>query len=236
MGSTGVDKGDTDENHTDLEDSLSSGAYGDSSPFIQAAEGIREAPSGPPGGDTALWARHRRLHQRQIVPNPAPTPLQAVKTVVESVVQIVVENGQSSVGAFMLPTVPTVISFPSYGQLTVPIVPAYPSSPPQTLPTVPAYPFTSAVAAITGAATEMPPPSNTAIPVPGIGPEGSSAVRGANSSDTTSSTMHMPTSSTLLMTSSSSSVQSSTPIPSRASSVPNFPFLTTGGNFSRTSG
>ncbi|MCJ1432177.1 hypothetical protein MMC27_001533 [Xylographa pallens] len=90
-----------------------------------------------------------RLQNRDI------TDLPAVQTVVTSVVDIVFESGSSQVAEITLsglPTVPTVVSFPSYGPLTVP---AFPTYPPQTLPTVPAYPFPSSAVPSSTATSSM---------------------------------------------------------------------------------
>ncbi|KAI9871371.1 MAG: hypothetical protein M1830_002977 [Pleopsidium flavum] len=238
MSSTGVGTADVDEDHDHPTDSPLGGGYASSSLELRAPEDVNVKQGGTLRRGLALWARHRRLHQRHIVPNPGSAPSGAVKTVIESVLQVVVENSQSSIAALTLPTVPTVVSFPSYGQLTVPAVPTYPSFPPQTLPTVPAYPFTSA--APTTLRTTMPSTSNAVTSAPVIGPGRSSAYQGSNSSEMTSSSIHTPLTSTLSTPLSSSSVQSSASSlssilsqKSQASSVPVFPLATAGGNFSR---
>jgi len=241
MSSTGVGTADVDEDHGNPEESSSGGGYASASLELRTPGNPKEKQGGSLGRGLALWARHRRLHQRQNVSDQGPASIGAVKTVIESVVQFVVENGQSSIAALTLPTVPTVVSFPSYGQLTVPAVPTYPSFPPQTLPTVPAYPFTSAAAATLGATTAMPSPSNAATSAPAAGPERSSASQGSNSSGIAGSSSYAPLTSTLPTPLSLSSVQSSSSISSilsqmsQASSLPVFPLMTAGGNLSRIS-
>ena len=112
-----------------------------------------------------------RLQNRDI------TDVPAVQTVITSVVDIVFESGSSQVAEITLsalPSVPTVVSFPSYGPITVP---AFPTFPPQTLPTVPAYPFpTSAVPSsiatssmsiqISGASSQVVMSSPPSTPLP----------------------------------------------------------------------
>lgn len=205
------------------------------------------------GGRSAVWSRHRHLHGGQMVPRQDIGSSAPVKTVIQSVVQVIVEDGQSSVGVLTLPTVPTVVPFPSYGPLTVPAVPPYPSAPPQTLPTVPAYPFT-ATASLASSEAAIPPSSIsvnssptspvisatsnavTSSPAPAIVPEPSSPLQSSNSTRTD------PSSSQTLQSSSSQSSQSSSSssLPSSGSSIQSasvrtssdFPSLTAIGNFS----
>ena len=112
---------------------------------------------------------------RPVVPIPPPEPtlppmkfqrrdtldIPADKTVVTSVVDIVFESGSSQIAEITLaalPTVPTVVSLPSYGPLTVPV---FPTDSPQTLPTVPSYPIPTSAGPSATASNSM------SIQVPG---------------------------------------------------------------------
>ncbi|MCJ1400982.1 hypothetical protein MMC11_004193 [Xylographa trunciseda] len=124
-----------------------------------------------------------RLQRRDMLDGPA------VETVVTSVVDVVFESGSSQIAEITLtalPTVPTVVSFPSYGPLTVPVFPTYP---PQTLPTVPAYPFPSSAASsmsiqLPGASSQVvlssppstPLPSDSAMSLPSVSSTGGNSV------------------------------------------------------------
>lgn len=249
MGSTGVTG--FDEDREGIKDSPFRGEHPGSSTDTQRLADSGQEQGRSIGGRSALWARHRQLHGGQMVPRQGTAPPGPMKTVIQSVVQVVVENGQSSIGAFVLPTVPTVVDFPSYGPLTVPAGPAYPSAPPQTLPTVPAYPFattaatpasSAAISASSSAAisstgnaaipassnTATSASSNTATLAPAIVPELSSALQNSNSSRTSlSSSQTLQSSSLSKIRPNHSSVQ--LPVVKTSSA---FPSITAVGNFS----
>ena len=254
MSSTGVASAGFIEDHNDIKNPPFRGPYSASSRDTPELAESRLKQGRPIGGRSALWARHRELHGGQMVPRQDTVASGPIKTVIQSVVQVVVENGQSSVGVLTLPQVPTVVPFPSYGPLTVPAVPAYPSAPPQTLPTVPTYPFATtatalssnaAISASTNAAPSVPSnaassaPSNIAssapriagTSAPAIAPEFSSALQSSNSSQTSfSRSKPLPSSSSSKLPTSHSSAQASSV---RTSSE--FPSLTAAGNFSMIS-
>lgn len=108
-------------------------------------------------------------------PTPVPTRLYrrrdeipAVQTIVESIVDVVLESGTSKVGEIQLtgvPTAPTVISIPSFGPFTVPV---FPTATPQIVSTNPVVPIDSSSSSSTniqvpGSSSQMvissPPPT-----------------------------------------------------------------------------
>ena len=109
---------------------------------------------------------------------PVSHAAESTKTVIASVVQVIIDNGSSAIAELIVPAVstvlpPTVVPFPSYGPVTVPVEPSFPTVPAAALPSVPWQSFPSGVAAtdsmsilISGSSSEVVLSSPPPTPVP----------------------------------------------------------------------
>ena len=83
---------------------------------------------------------------------PVKRAAESTKTVIASVVQVIIDNGSSAIAELIIPAVPTAVTptfvpFPSYGPVTIPVEPSFPTVPAATFPSVPWQSFPSGVAA-----------------------------------------------------------------------------------------
>ncbi|MCJ1475024.1 hypothetical protein MMC13_003684 [Lambiella insularis] len=133
----------------------------------------------------AITQAPTRLYRRQ---NGAP----AVVTIIESIVDVILDSGTSQVGEIQLtglPTAPTVISVPSLGSVTVPVFPTATSQTASTSSIVPAgsSPSSSMGIQVPGSSSQMvissppptPLPSNPAMSLPTIFSTGSNSTLAA---------------------------------------------------------